>query len=67
MTLLPDDARVYATWRDLVAAREVRGVQVHDAKLAAAMLVHQIPYILTLNVADFARHPGIEATHPAKL
>ena len=43
MTLLPDDARVYATWRDLVAARDVRGVQVHDAKLAAAMLVHQIP------------------------
>jgi predicted nucleic acid-binding protein len=67
MTLLPDDARVYATWRDLVVTHDVRGVQVHDAKLAAAMIVHQIPHILTLNAADFSRYPGIEAVHPAKI
>jgi hypothetical protein len=67
MILLPDDARVYATWKGLVSTHDVRGVQVHDAKLAAAMIAHQIPHILTLNVADFSRYPGIDAVHPADI
>jgi predicted nucleic acid-binding protein len=67
MTLLPDNAYVYDTWRKLVTFHEVCGVQVHDAKLAAAMLAHGIPRILTLNTADFARYAGIEAVHPAKV
>jgi hypothetical protein len=33
----------------------VLGVQVHDARLAAAMYVHHVSHILTLNVADFNR------------
>lgn len=65
MTLLPDDARVYAIWRDLVITHNVRGVQVHDAKLAASMLTHGVPHILTLNPADFARYPDIEAVDPS--
>jgi predicted nucleic acid-binding protein len=67
MTLLPDNAYVYDTWRRLVASHEVLGIQVHDAKLAAAMLAHDVPCILTLNTADFIRYPGIEAVHPAKV
>jgi len=67
LTLLPDDANVYATWRSLVTTHRVVGVQVHDAKLAAAMLAHDVPCILTLNTADFARYGGIEAMHPAKV
>jgi predicted nucleic acid-binding protein len=65
MTLLPDDARVYAAWRELISAHDVRGVQVHDAKLAAAMLTHDVFHILTFNGADFARYPKIEAVHPS--
>lgn len=65
VTLLPDDARVYAAWHELVTAHEVRGVQVHDAKLAAAMLVHGVLHILTFNGDDFARYPTIEAVHPS--
>jgi predicted nucleic acid-binding protein len=65
MTLLPDDARVYAAWRELITAHDVRGVQVHDAKLAAAMLAHDVFHILTFNGADFARYPTIEAVHPS--
>ena len=64
MTLLPDDARVYAVWRELVTEHDIRGVQVHDAKLAAAMLVHDVGHILTFNGADFARYPKVEAAHP---
>ena len=42
----------------------VSGVQVHDARLVAAMRVHGLDRLLTLNVADFSRYPGIVAVHP---
>ena len=67
MTLLSDNAYVYDTWRRLVTSHEVHGIQVHDAKLAAAMLAHDVLRILTLNTADFSRYTGIEAVHPAKV
>lgn len=67
MTLLPDSALVYQSWRDLLTRYEVRGLQVHDAKLAAAMLAHGVPSILTPNTADFARYPGVQAVHPLEV
>jgi predicted nucleic acid-binding protein len=65
MSLLADDAEVYNHWRSLVTKYSVRGVQVHDARLAASMLAHNIPNILTLNISDFSRYQGITAVHPA--
>ena len=38
--LLSDDARVHQEWRKLVLSFGVSGVQVHDARIVAAMLVH---------------------------
>ena len=43
------------------------GVQVHDARLAAAMYVHGVAHILTLNVADFSRFSGLTPVHPNQL
>ena len=43
----------------------VKGVQVHDAKLVAAMCVHDLTHILTFNVDDFSRYPEIIAVHPS--
>jgi predicted nucleic acid-binding protein len=43
------------------------GVQVHDARLAAAMRVPGIQRILTFNERDFARYPDIQAVHPQAL
>lgn len=40
MTLLPDNDAVYREWRRIVVQHGVLGVQVHDARLAAAMYVH---------------------------
>ena len=42
------------------------GVQVHDARLVAAMKIHGINHILTLNVGDFKRYQteGIKAVTP---
>jgi hypothetical protein len=45
----------------------VLGVQVHDARLAAAMRVHRVSHILTLNVADFSRFSGLTAVHPGSI
>ncbi len=67
MILLPDDKGVYEEWRRLVTLHGVRGAQVHDTRLAASMIVHEIPQILTLNVVDFARFSEIRAVHPASL
>ncbi|MGD0893854.1 MAG: type II toxin-antitoxin system VapC family toxin [Terracidiphilus sp.] len=64
MTLLPDNEQVYSIWRRLVVANNVRGVQVHDARLAAIMQAHGVTRILTLNEPDFLRYSGIQAIHP---
>ena len=66
-TLLPDSPAVHQEWRRLVVAHSVSGVQVHDARLVAFMLVHSVTHVLTLNPGDFARYAseGITAVHPS--
>jgi predicted nucleic acid-binding protein len=62
--LSEDSGAVYIEWRRLVAAHEVSGKKSHDARLAAAMIVHGITCILTYNVDDFKRYSGITVIHP---
>ncbi len=64
MSLLPDGEAVYREWRRIVVQYGVSGVQVHDARLAAAMYVHAVNHILTMNVIDFSRFKGLTAVHP---
>jgi predicted nucleic acid-binding protein len=65
--LLLDDPAVHLIWRRLLVDHQVSGVQVHDARLVASMLVHGVQRILTFNTRDFVRYPGIEAVHPKDL
>lgn len=65
--LIVDNLDVYNEWRRLLVDYNVSGVQVHDARLVAAMRVHGVRQILTFNARDFARYPGIDATHPRQL
>jgi predicted nucleic acid-binding protein len=67
--LLPDSPAVYPEWRRLIVAFGVSGVQVHDARLVAAMRANGIARILTLNPSDFARYApeGIVAADPTTL
>jgi hypothetical protein len=51
-------------WRELVVARGVMGVQVHDARLVALMQIHGIKNILTLNCADFSRYSDLIVATP---
>jgi predicted nucleic acid-binding protein len=64
MSLLPDNEAIYREWRRIVVQFAVSGVQVYDARLMAAMLVHGVGHILTLNVTDFSRYSGLTALHP---
>ena len=66
-SLLPDSPEVYPVWRRLVVNYDVSGVQVHDARLAASMIVHKVKHILTFSVTDFERYKseGIVAVDPA--
>lgn len=67
--LLPDLPSVYAEWRELVVNYGVSGVQVHDARLVATMIVHNVTHILTFNTSDFSRYAprGIVAVDPASV
>ena len=62
--VLPDNEHIYPEWRRLVVRHGVRGVQVHDARLAAAMHVHRITHILTLDQPDFVRYTDIKIVPP---
>jgi predicted nucleic acid-binding protein len=51
-----DDAPgIHNLWMHFVRSQNVRGVQVHDANLAAAAVIHGATHIMTLNERDFSR------------
>ena len=67
MTFLPDNERCIQIWRELVITYNVRGVQVHDARLVAIMQAYGLNRILTMNQQDFLRYANIQAVHPSQI
>jgi hypothetical protein len=67
MSFLPDSETVYRERRRIVVQYGVLGVQVHDARLGAAMRVHRVSHIPTLNITDFVRFSGLTAVHPRSI
>lgn len=67
MTLLPENEDGYRVWRRLLLFCEVRGVQVHDAHLAAVLEVHGVRHLLTFNGGDFKRFPALIPLHPEEV
>src|SRR5450432_3099823 len=65
--LLPETPEIFPTWRKLVLDYKVSGIQVHDARIVAAMLVHQVGQILSFDLDDFKRYRGITVVHPTNL
>jgi predicted nucleic acid-binding protein len=47
-----------------VLQRRVAGIHVHDARIAAAMIVHRVPSILTFDVDDFKRYAQFTVIDP---
>ncbi|HEY9867498.1 MAG TPA: type II toxin-antitoxin system VapC family toxin [Candidatus Obscuribacterales bacterium] len=62
--LLLDTSAIYPEWERLVSTYEVKGVNVHDARLVAAMLIHNLTHILTFNIEDFRRYVEITPVTP---
>ncbi len=64
--VVSDGKDIYPEWKRLVRDFQVMGVQVHDARLVAAMKIYGLTHILTFNVGDFERYQaeGIEAFSP---
>jgi predicted nucleic acid-binding protein len=62
--LLLDERTVFDHWYRLVLDHDVNGKQVHDARIVAAMLRHDVSHLLTFNAADFARFSEISVIEP---
>lgn len=60
----PDIPEIHQQWRSLVINYGVKGVNVYDARLTAAAIVHDLSKILTFNIRDFKRYSEIDAVHP---
>lgn len=59
-TLLRDERGIFVLWRELARQHDAKGKSAHDTRLVAAMNRHNLSHLLTFNVADFRRYPGIE-------
>jgi predicted nucleic acid-binding protein len=59
-----DTPAIFAEWESLVIKYQVMGKQVHDARLVAAMLAHNITHLLTFNIDDFKRFSEIIVVEP---
>lgn len=66
-TLLPENERIFNEWKTLVSKYKVSGKVAHDARIVAAMSVHKIENILTLNANDFKRFAEITAVEPQEI
>jgi len=62
-----DTPAIYSEWRQLVCQHSVMGKPAHDARIAAAMVVHGISHLLTFNKPDFKRFQGITAVTPGEI
>lgn len=67
LTILHDTPIVYTQWRKLILQYEVKGIQVYDARIAAAMHVHGLSRLLTYNPRDFKRYQGITPVLPEEV
>lgn len=65
--VLPDTVDILPRWEKLVVGHEVSGRQVYDARLVAAMRVHNLTHLLTFNTTDFKRFTEITAVSPTTI
>ena len=63
-TLLADTPDIFLEWERLVEQHRVIGRRVHDARLVAAMKVHNVTHLITFNTDDFKRYDGITIVDP---
>lgn len=62
--LLRENKLVFERWLGLVEEFDVKGKQVHDAHIVAAMLTHGVTRIGTWNSSDFERYGDLIQIEP---
>lgn len=62
--LASDERSIFDHWLKLVEEHRVHGARAHDARIVAAMRKHGIRQLLTYNLRDFKRYPGILVMSP---
>jgi predicted nucleic acid-binding protein len=62
---LDETAAVNAIWEQLVSSTPIIGKNAHDARLVATMKIHGLTHLITFNIQDFRKYPGITAVAPA--
>lgn len=66
-TILPETADILPKWEQLIVKHEVLGKQAHDARLVAAMSIHNLTHLLTFNDRDFKRFSEITVLNPRNI
>src|SRR2546421_7713357 len=64
LILLPDIDGIFEKWERIVEDHQVAGKKVYDARLVAAMIVHDVSHILAFNTDDFKRITEITVINP---
>ena len=67
LRLIPETPGIFPVWRKPVLDHRVSGIQVHDARIVAAMMVNRVGRILTFDRDDFKRYTGIAVVHPTEI
>ena len=62
--LLDDTPEIYSAWEKIVIRHQVMGKQAHDARIVAAMRLHNLSHLLTFNDGDFKRFNEIMVVNP---
>lgn len=65
--LVLDTPSLCPEWEALVVAHACHGKVAHDARYVSAMNTHGLTHLLTFNVPDFSRFPGITVLDPKVL
>ena len=65
--LLDDRSQIFIEWLQLVKQHDIKGKQVHDARLVAVMQTYELTHLLTFNGTDFQRYPMITSVHPEQI
>jgi toxin-antitoxin system PIN domain toxin len=63
LVLLSETDRHWQVLRDLVVTTPVRGIRIHDAKIAAICLQHHVRELWTAD-RDFSRFPQLKTRNP---
>jgi predicted nucleic acid-binding protein len=62
--LLNDTPEIFSASERIVSRYQVTGKQAHDARLVAAMEVHNLTHLLSFNDRDFKRFAEITVVNP---